>query len=62
MNETQKVLLHQLTMELMTHNEDISKDSWVYLRQLLEDANHLDIIDAVEATDERYYLPESFDK
>jgi len=59
MDKTTKDLLRRLAVRLLDDNEDISADAWCYLRQLLEEAGHLDLIDQVEATDGRFYLPET---
>lgn len=57
MDKTTTTLVRRLAVRLLDNDEDISEDAWCYLRQLLEVAGHQDIIDQVEATDGRFYLP-----
>jgi hypothetical protein len=57
MDKTTKYLLRRLAIQLLDNDEDISEDAWHYLRQLLEEAGHRDLIDQVDATDGRFYLP-----
>jgi hypothetical protein len=59
MDKTTKYLLRRLAIQLLDYDEDISEDAWGYLRQLLEEAGHRDLIDQVDATDGRFYLPET---
>lgn len=61
MIQKHKDLIRKLSIELMTHDNDISENSYNCLRDLLDDAGHIDIINSVDATDGRFYLPESFD-
>lgn len=58
---TENEILRDLAISLMANNESINEKSYGYLRELLEREGHQDIIDAVEATDNYFYLPESFD-
>lgn len=61
MDSTTKVLVNRLAMSLMTKDNDVSEESYGYLRQLLEEAGETEIIAAVDACDGRFYLPERFD-
>ena len=55
--KTMSLLSRRLAVRLLDNDEDISEGAWCYLRQLLEEAGHQDIIDQVDATDGRFYLP-----
>lgn len=59
--QTTDILVRKLALCLMTRDNDISEESYQYLLQLLDNAGHTDIIDAVDATDGRFYLPDGFD-
>lgn len=59
--ESRKSLIRSLALSLMTKDNDISEESYGILRELLIQEGHRDIINAVDATDGRFYLPEDFD-
>jgi len=58
MEKTQNNLLRNLAISLLSQENGIDGRSYEFLRELLWDADEIDIITAVDATDDGYYLPE----
>lgn len=59
-DDTCKALIYQMALNLLRDDSGISEQSYMSLVDLLKYAGHIDIINAIEATDGRFYLPESF--
>jgi hypothetical protein len=52
--------LRELAIALLNDDMGVSEKAWTILRAALEDAEMEDIIKAVDASDNRYYLPNDF--
>ncbi len=53
--------LRKLAIALLDDDQGISEAAYDQLRPLLEEDGAIDIIEAVKATDGRYYLPDNTD-
>ena len=53
-NET----LRKLAVQLLDDDDGINESAWDTLSEALEENGELDILQAVDAADERFYLPE----